>query len=51
MNVDSTMCASSGGAEHWEQILCRVPDYAALSFDFPAFVQRAALAIRHNPVI
>jgi hypothetical protein len=32
-------------------ILCRLPDYAALSFDFPAFVQRIALAMRHNPVI
>jgi len=31
--------------------LCRVPDYAALSFDFPAFVQRVASAMRHNPVI
>jgi hypothetical protein len=29
-------------------ILCRLPDYAALSFDFPAFVQRIALAMRHN---
>jgi hypothetical protein len=32
-------------------VLCRVPDYAALSFDFPAFVQQVASAMRHNPVI
>jgi hypothetical protein len=29
-------------------VLCRVPDYAALSFDFPVFVQRAVSAMRHN---
>ena len=29
-------------------ILCRVPDYAALSFDFPAIVERVASAMRHN---
>jgi hypothetical protein len=34
-----------------KRILCRVPDYAALIFDFPAFVQRIASAMRHNPVI
>jgi hypothetical protein len=30
--------------------LCRMPDYAALSFDFPAVVERVASAMRHNPV-